>query len=177
MSVKKRTQIQKFFAWNRPIARKCREYIKGISGLFHGAKMLAFSRPLLTAGIVPILLLVFEPTKSWILDGFAIGIGTLSPSASPAATMSRLLLISIFLMFYTYILKSSKSNRYYIGSTENMNKRIKEHNRGMMKSTKHDLPWELFYFEKYNSRSEAVAREKQIKSWKSRAMIEKLRLT
>ena len=49
-------------------------------------------------------------------------------------------------MYYTYILKSLKNNKYYIGSAHNSNKRLVEHNSGKVKSTKLDRPWSIYYF-------------------------------
>lgn len=77
-------------------------------------------------------------------------------------------------MFYTYILMSLSSGRYYIGSCENIEKRIKQHNTGKEKSTKGFVPWKLVHKESFNSRSNAVIRERQLKSWKSRKALERL---
>jgi len=77
-------------------------------------------------------------------------------------------------MFYIYILKSNKDGSYYTGCTDNITRRLSEHNMGKVKSTKVYKPWLLQYTEKYNTLSEARCREKQIKNWKSRAAIERL---
>lgn len=77
-------------------------------------------------------------------------------------------------MFFIYILKSLINGKYYIGSTDDPNRRLVEHNKGLSKYTKIYRPWELLYTEKFKSLSEARQREKQIKSWKKRAAIEKL---
>ena len=55
-----------------------------------------------------------------------------------------------------------------------MNERIGLHNKNYVFATKNKGPWQLAYFEKYYSEKEAIARERQIKSWKSRKTIEKL---
>ena len=80
-------------------------------------------------------------------------------------------------MRHTYILKSSKNNKYYIGSTYDINKRLSEHNSGKVKSTKLNKPWSIYYFEKFENEKDAILRERQIKAWKSRKMIEKLKFT
>jgi len=67
-------------------------------------------------------------------------------------------------MFFAYILKSEKDNTYYYGSTGDIEGRLKYHNSGKVKYTKGHLPYKLYYFESYNSRSEAMAREKFFKS-------------
>ncbi|MDD3607810.1 MAG: GIY-YIG nuclease family protein [Candidatus Moranbacteria bacterium] len=45
--------------------------------------------------------------------------------------------------YYTYVLLSQKNKRLYIGSTENLEKRIERHNKGRVKSTKAGRPWKL----------------------------------
>ena len=66
-------------------------------------------------------------------------------------------------MFYLYILKSVKDLGYYIGFTEDIEKRIKEHNTGKTRSIKHRLPFELVYKEEYSTKTEARKREIQLK--------------
>ena len=77
-------------------------------------------------------------------------------------------------MFFVYILKSLKTGRYYIGFSDDPARRLDEHNSGRSTSTKAGIPWEKLYEESYQTRSEAMARERQIKSWKSRRAIEEL---
>jgi len=77
-------------------------------------------------------------------------------------------------MFYVYILKSIKTGRYYIGSTNNIERRLEEHNSGKTKSLRGYLPFELVYKEFYNDRVSAVRRERYIKAQKSRVFIENL---
>ncbi len=68
--------------------------------------------------------------------------------------------------FYAYILFSPKFNKHYFGHTSNLSKRIRDHNEGLSNYTKKSMPWELIYFEEFNSRSEAIKREKFFKSYK-----------
>ena len=68
--------------------------------------------------------------------------------------------------YKVYILKSQKDQKYYIGSTININNRLNAHNRGSVKSTKYRRPLELIYFEVLNSRKIALKREKEIKNYK-----------
>ncbi len=77
-------------------------------------------------------------------------------------------------MFYIYIIKSLKTKKYYIGSSNNTEKRLKQHNSYKVKSTKSFVPWELVYTESFTNRNIAVKRERQLKNWKSREAIEKL---
>ncbi|KHJ39518.1 GIY-YIG nuclease superfamily protein [Pedobacter glucosidilyticus] len=67
-------------------------------------------------------------------------------------------------MYITYILKSIKDGRYYYGSCGDMDKRLTLHNSGKVKSTKSRIPFELFYKEEYETRSEAQKREYYFKS-------------
>ena len=67
---------------------------------------------------------------------------------------------------YVYILKSLKDNRYYIGSTNNLKRRLDEHNRGQTKSTKNRAPFKIMYQEECDSISIAKRKEKIIKSYK-----------
>lgn len=77
-------------------------------------------------------------------------------------------------MAFTYILKSLKDNSFYVGSTRDLDGRIKKHNKGQVKSTRNRRPFQLVYFEEMDTYSAAYNREKQIKSWKKRSLIEKL---
>ncbi len=77
-------------------------------------------------------------------------------------------------MFYTYILRSVKNNQYYVGSCNNLDKRVSLHNKGLVKSTKRYAPWDIMLVEMHKTLKEARARETQIKNWKSRKSIESL---
>jgi putative endonuclease len=67
-------------------------------------------------------------------------------------------------MYYTYILYSNSSLKYYCGSTQNLFNRLQEHNAGETKSIKYGIPWILIGFRKFNTRAEAMKLEKQIKN-------------
>ncbi len=77
-------------------------------------------------------------------------------------------------MYFTYIIKSLKNGKYYIGSTNNIERRVSEHNAGHSRYTKNKEPFELVYKEEYNTNSEAKNREYYFKSLKSSKAIEKL---
>jgi len=77
-------------------------------------------------------------------------------------------------MFYTYILQSVKSGRYYIGHTQNITERLERHNSGKVTATRNKGPWVLKYHETYASKAEAASRELYIKRMKSRQYIESL---
>ena len=78
-------------------------------------------------------------------------------------------------MYYTYILKSRKNNKYYIGYTSDIKKRLGYHNAKKVLATKNSVPWELFHVEEYIMEAEAISRERRIKNWKSRKAIEGLK--
>ena len=71
-------------------------------------------------------------------------------------------------MFYIYILESLKSKQYYIGQTNSLEKRIKDHNRGKDHSSKIGLPWKLKTYKICATRSEAMILERKLKNLKSR---------
>ena len=77
-------------------------------------------------------------------------------------------------MFYLYIIYSSSLDQYYIGQTKNLSDRLYRHTNSGSKSTKKAKDWVLKYTEVFESRSEAVLRESQIKKMKSRTYIEGL---
>jgi putative endonuclease len=62
-------------------------------------------------------------------------------------------------MSYLYILKSIKYNRSYTGVTENIEERLKKHNKGEVKSTKYWRPWMAVHIEEYSTLTEAKKRE------------------
>ena len=76
--------------------------------------------------------------------------------------------------YFTYILFSESINKYYIGYTNDINRRLSEHNRVKGKFTDKGIPWKLVYSEHFSTKAEAQTREKQIKSKKSRKYIERI---
>jgi putative endonuclease len=68
--------------------------------------------------------------------------------------------------YYVYILQCS-DNSYYTGVTNNLERRIYEHQKGLIeKSYTHDKrPVNLKYYEEYDNVLDAISREKQIKGW------------
>ena len=77
-------------------------------------------------------------------------------------------------MYFTYIIYSKSKNKYYTGYTHDIDLRLQRHNSGWSRSTKSGIPWEIVYFEKYDTKSEALKRESEIKRKKSRKYIEAL---
>ncbi|MTI40956.1 GIY-YIG nuclease family protein [Fulvivirga lutimaris] len=73
---------------------------------------------------------------------------------------------------FVYIIYSPKRNRYYVGQTQHLEKRLFDHNNSRSKYTKGTSDWELKWSQEVIDRSEALRLEKQIKSKKSRNYIE-----
>lgn len=69
-------------------------------------------------------------------------------------------------MYFVYILKSGKDSGYYIGQTEDIEKRIVKHNKGRVRSTKSRLPVVLIKTEQFLTRGEARKRENYLKRLK-----------
>ena len=67
-------------------------------------------------------------------------------------------------MFYTYVLISEKDGQLYIGWSNDLANRIKDHKSGNVNSTKDRLPIKLIYYEACLSKEQAIIREKQLKS-------------
>ena len=77
------------------------------------------------------------------------------------------------MQYYCYILFSEKLNKFYIGSTQDLDNRLYRHNNSAGSTyTKKVKDWKLMYFETFETRSEAIMRENQIKRKKSRKYIE-----
>ena len=68
------------------------------------------------------------------------------------------------MIYYVYVIKSEKDNRFYKGLTQDLEKRINQHNMGVNKSTKGFRPWVLLYSKVFTSRIEATDYEKYLKS-------------
>jgi putative endonuclease len=66
--------------------------------------------------------------------------------------------------FYTYVLMSKKDKKFYTGATNNLDKRLEQHNAGLVSSTKHRIPVKLVYFEACLNKHDAFQREKYLKS-------------
>ncbi|MGB7061933.1 MAG: GIY-YIG nuclease family protein [Candidatus Zixiibacteriota bacterium] len=71
-------------------------------------------------------------------------------------------------MFYVYVLRSSVDGNLYIGQTSDLEKRVALHNEGRIRSTSRRCPLELVHVEEYETRGEAIKRERFLKSIKGR---------
>jgi len=76
---------------------------------------------------------------------------------------------------YLYILKSEKHKRYYVGSSDDPERRlVTQHNNGFVKSTKSGIPWIIVFKQKYDSLANARKIEFKLKKYHSRVIIEKI---
>lgn len=79
-------------------------------------------------------------------------------------------------MYYTYVIKSKKDNKVYVGYSNNLRKKFKEHNEGLVKSTKNRKPFELLYllyYEACNILKDAIQREKALKTGLGRSYLKR----
>lgn len=76
-------------------------------------------------------------------------------------------------MYFIYVLKSLFHSNHYIGITNNIERRFKEHNNGKCKYTRTKMPWAVIYTEIFKTRVEAVKREKFLKSGHGRDFLDK----
>ncbi len=75
------------------------------------------------------------------------------------------------MLFFVYIIYSVEKDKYYIGQTENLEKRLEEH---IVRKNLEAQDWQIKYFETFETRSDAVKRELEIKRKKRRAYLEAL---
>ncbi len=66
-------------------------------------------------------------------------------------------------MFYVYTIKSDCDHSYYVGSTNDLRRRLIEHNTGQSRYTRNFMPWKLIYYEAYQTRRQAYNREMMLK--------------
>ena len=66
--------------------------------------------------------------------------------------------------WYTYILKSKQDELFYTGCTNDLRKRLRQHNAGHMVATRKRRPFDLLYYEACKNQTDAYAREKYLKT-------------
>jgi len=77
-------------------------------------------------------------------------------------------------MYTVYILYSDTFDSFYIGYTANVQTRLKQHNDGLTQSTKAKIPWRLVYTEIFQTKSEAIKRERFLKNQKNKSFYKRL---
>ena len=78
------------------------------------------------------------------------------------------------MMYYTYILFSKKLNKYYVGHTDNLEKRFEEHNRGKSKFSRFGTPSELVVDFEFSSKKDAAPYENRIKKRGCKRFLERI---
>lgn len=78
--------------------------------------------------------------------------------------------------YWVYLLRSRKDGQFYIGQTDNLERRVLQHNTGKVRSTRTRMPFDLIGAEAHETREQARFREYDLKhhSDKKRAFIVQL---
>ncbi|OGD02725.1 hypothetical protein A3D85_00785 [Candidatus Amesbacteria bacterium RIFCSPHIGHO2_02_FULL_47_9] len=79
-------------------------------------------------------------------------------------------------MYWVYMLWSKDFDQWYVGYSDNLKKRLEEHNKGQSFATKPYIPWELVYCEGYKSHLDALDRERKLKNHGKGMQMLKIRL-
>jgi putative endonuclease len=77
-------------------------------------------------------------------------------------------------MVFVYILRSLRNNRFYIGSTNNVNKRLVKHNQRLVRSTRNFRPYKIELSQEYDTLTQAKQIEYKIKRLKRKDYISKM---
>ena len=75
-------------------------------------------------------------------------------------------------MYFVYVLWSQKLSKRYVGSSDDSERRLAEHNTGSNKFTKGGIPWIKIYQEEFQTKTEALKREKFLKSGQGRKWLD-----
>ncbi|MCD4683955.1 MAG: GIY-YIG nuclease family protein [Bacteroidales bacterium] len=75
------------------------------------------------------------------------------------------------MLYFVYILKSEQDKRFYYGQTQDLDKRVEEHNSGKSSYTNKYIPWKLFAYKSFDSRSEAMKYERMLKNLHSKEKV------
>jgi putative endonuclease len=77
-------------------------------------------------------------------------------------------------MYFVYVLENTATNKHYTGFTADLTQRVGQHNSGVTKSTKNRGKWVLLYSEEFTTRSEAMRRERLLKSGQGREELRRI---
>ena len=110
---------------------------------------------------------------SWLAFAVPIAIGKKVTGSTPVtSTKSGSFRIFFIMTYFVYIIFSQQLDKYYVGHTADLSKRVDQHNSGISSFTSKASDWVLKYSESFSDRMTALAREKEIKNKKSRRYIE-----
>ena len=73
--------------------------------------------------------------------------------------------------YYAYVIQSLSNGKFYTGHTQNLEKRLREHNAGKTKSTKANIPYAVVFYEICKTRKDAIEKEKFFKTGLGRAYV------
>jgi len=76
--------------------------------------------------------------------------------------------------YWVYVLRSAQGDRRYIGHTDDLAARLERHNAGLVFSTAPYRPWHLVHAERFETRSDAMRRERLLKSGQGREFLNEL---
>jgi len=76
--------------------------------------------------------------------------------------------------FFTYILQSERDQSFYVGFTSDLQQRLEQHNSGLSAYTSSKIPWKLVYFEEFETKTEALKRERFLKRMKNSTFYQRL---
>ena len=84
--------------------------------------------------------------------------------------------VQSYLMHYVYVLISEKDKTVYIGETEDLKRRLAQHQSGNTPSLRSKLPVRLLYYEAYETKRQGRQRERKLKrsSWEKRRLLSRL---
>ena len=77
-------------------------------------------------------------------------------------------------MYYVYLLQSLKCDRFYIGCTVSVEKRLALHNCGRVFSTKPYRPWQIIHVEAYRNQNDALRRERYLKTSQGARLLKRM---
>jgi putative endonuclease len=78
-------------------------------------------------------------------------------------------------MFHVYVLTSTKTGRRYVGSCQDLEDRLRRHNNGESKATRHGVPWTVLHVEKFETRAAAMKKESYYKTGRGRDELNQLK--
>lgn len=77
-------------------------------------------------------------------------------------------------MYYTYVLKSQKDEKLYIGYSADLKNRLTQHQKGEVESTRHRRPLDLIFYEAFKGKEDAQRREKYFKTEKGKSSLKQM---
>lgn len=77
-------------------------------------------------------------------------------------------------MYYVYVLSSLKYTKSYVGTCDNIDRRITEHNAGKMIFSRRYKPWKIIHLEEYKTLAVAGRRERYLKSGRGRILLKRI---